>query len=67
MGWVPPYTVSGDLVCIFPGARVPFILRKEILDEGRHAYNLVGECFFHGMSDGEMFAADHELEDFIVH
>jgi len=67
MGWVPPHTVSGDLVCILYGARTPFLLRNEIFEGGKHGYRLVGECFFHGMMDGEMLTASHRVEDFIVY
>ena len=67
MGWVPPYTVSGDLVCIFHGARTPFLLRTETSDKGNHVYKLVGECFFHGMMDGEIFTSEYKMEDFIVY
>jgi hypothetical protein len=53
MGWVPPYTARGDLVCIFHRARTPVLLRNETFIEGKHVYRLVGECFFHGMIRGD--------------
>jgi hypothetical protein len=44
----PRYTKPGDLVCLIFGAEVPFVLRPDGL-----RYRLVGECYVHGMMDGE--------------
>ncbi|KAI0491116.1 heterokaryon incompatibility protein-domain-containing protein [Xylaria cf. heliscus] len=59
MGLVPPLTHVGDLVCIFYGGDAPYLVRpqtspvaaKEI---GVLRCRLVGECYMHGMMDGEM-------------
>ncbi|KAE9362704.1 hypothetical protein N431DRAFT_551181 [Stipitochalara longipes BDJ] len=58
MGFVPRKTEVGDLVCIFAGAKTPFIIRGKAWngEEENETYSLVGECFFHGMMDGEMFS-----------
>jgi hypothetical protein len=48
LGVVPDTTRAGDLVVVFFGGRVPFILRQH----GGH-YVLLGECYIHGMMDGE--------------
>jgi hypothetical protein len=39
----------GDLVAIFLGADVPFVLR-----EHGDAYRLVGACYIHGVMDGSL-------------
>ncbi|KAF2799470.1 hypothetical protein K505DRAFT_265542, partial [Melanomma pulvis-pyrius CBS 109.77] len=49
MGTGPPYAKNGDVVCIFQGAKMPFLLRKD--GEG---YLLVGESFVLGLMDGEV-------------
>ena len=67
IGWAPLYTTSGDLVCILHGSRTPFLLRSDASDQERRIYTLVGECFFHGMMDGEMLSADCPMEEFIVY
>ncbi|KAJ0423594.1 heterokaryon incompatibility protein-domain-containing protein [Aspergillus carlsbadensis] len=32
LGWVPTRARSGDLVCIFDGARVPYVIRPRVVD-----------------------------------
>ena len=48
---------DGDLICIIFGCSVPVVLRKIVSDEmtGEHHYKLVGDCYVHGMMDGEVF------------
>lgn len=52
VGLAPPHIESGDVVCIFVGGTVPYILRRE--EEG--VYSLVGEAFVHGVMYGEWMA-----------
>ena len=44
----------GDVICIFLGAPTPFILRKAT-SSGKEppSYQLVGECYIHGLMNGE--------------
>ena len=49
IGLAPSRTTAGDLVCVIKGANVPFILRPT----GEN-YFLVGECYCHGIMDGEV-------------
>lgn len=53
----PIDTKKGDLICILAGCSVPVILRKKGVNEqsGKVYYKLVGECYIHGMMDGEAF------------
>lgn len=47
-------TCKGDIVCLFLGANVPFILRSSTPTEaGDRTYALVGECYIHGLMSGE--------------
>lgn len=48
LGVGPDTTRAGDLVVVFFGGRVPFILRQH----GSY-YVLLGECYIHGIMDGE--------------
>ncbi|TVY83117.1 Heterokaryon incompatibility protein 6 OR allele, partial [Lachnellula suecica] len=52
IGLVPAATKRGDCVCVLLGCSNPVILRK--LESGREeSYELIGECYIHGMMDGE--------------
>lgn len=50
MGLFPKDCQMGDLIVIFPGARTPFVVRQGRLG----SYTLVGDCYIHGMMEGEM-------------
>ncbi|KAF2797936.1 HET-domain-containing protein [Melanomma pulvis-pyrius CBS 109.77] len=50
LGLGPGATRAGDLIVVFWGAQVPFVVRKEGEGEGR--YRFVGECFVDGLMDG---------------
>ncbi|KAM6478082.1 HET-domain-containing protein [Trichoderma sp. SZMC 28011] len=47
---VPKAAQKGDVVCIFNGGRVPYVLRP--CENGN--YTLVGECYVDGMMRGEV-------------
>ena len=61
-GLGPPECETGDLICIVHGAAAPFLLHKstEVPFEDKSAesqedqtYVLVGECYIHGLMNGE--------------
>jgi len=54
LGWLPRFTMKGDLICIPLGCEVPYILRK---DKDKY-YTLVGEGYFHGIMHGEALGAE---------
>ncbi|KAI5922400.1 heterokaryon incompatibility protein-domain-containing protein [Camillea tinctor] len=59
VGLVPPLTEIGDRVCILFGGDAPYLIRPEegcALNQSAKSLNcqLVGECYVHGMMDGEM-------------
>ena len=60
MGLGPRLMRPGDLVCVLLGSGVPFVLREVGGGgSGDGGYELVGECYCHGIMDGE---AVRELE-----
>ena len=62
MGIGPPGMQPGDSVCVFLGGNVPWIVRQE-----DHEYMLVGECYVHGIMNGEYMETDHlPVQDIIV-
>ncbi|KAK3312532.1 heterokaryon incompatibility protein-domain-containing protein [Apodospora peruviana] len=56
MGLVPAGTKTGDRIAVFAGAKTPHVIRSVL----RHL--LVGECYVHGMMDGEAVAGE-EIHD----
>ena len=48
---VPGVTQHGDVVGIFCGMPIPFVLRPE-----GDAYSIIGLCYVHGMMDGQAFS-----------
>ncbi|KAK0616756.1 heterokaryon incompatibility protein-domain-containing protein [Immersiella caudata] len=60
IGLVPPATKLGDVLCLVPGAQTPFLLRPIGNDAGQ--FSLVGECYIHGMMDGEAQPSGKESE-----
>jgi hypothetical protein len=54
---------AGDLICSFPGASTPFVLRKRNQD----GYWLLGWVYLHGVMDGEAMSDIYETETFTIH
>ncbi|KAL2043751.1 hypothetical protein N7G274_003270 [Stereocaulon virgatum] len=54
MGLVPRMTEIDDCVCVFLGSHIPFVVRRK----GGGEFELVGECYVHGIMDGEIVAMD---------
>jgi hypothetical protein len=68
IGFVPPGTKEGDRVFIVKGARTPFVVRdmpSGKAGEGKWV-RLVGECYLHGVMDGEMVTSGVEWKQFVV-
>ncbi len=62
MGIGPPHMRSGDLVCVFLGGNVPWVIRQDGLE-----YSLVGECYVHGIMNGEFMKTENlPVKDIIV-
>jgi len=47
----------GDLIVIFDGAKTPFLIRKEMNEQGIHTgrYTIVNDCYLHGWMYGDYF------------
>jgi hypothetical protein len=57
VGLVPPFTIIGDVVAVVVGAQTPFIVRPVHGGARESRYQLVGECYIHGIMDGETLAS----------
>jgi hypothetical protein len=63
-GLAPLGADIGDIVYIFPGGRVPFLLRKWGGD-GENTFLFVGECYVQGIMQGEAFDPT-KLEEIVI-
>jgi hypothetical protein len=55
-GWIglaPMASLVGDEIFILHGCTVPVVLRRQEEGDGTEFFQLVGECYIHGMMDGE--------------
>lgn len=70
LGLGPSDIRNGDQVYIFEGGHVPFIVRKapnrNILGEqAENCFELVGDCYVHGIMDGELVPEEMSQEQAI--
>ena len=70
MGLVPDVATPGDIIAVFLGGVVPFVLRPISGDEGDNKwekrYLLVGECYVHGVMNGEVLTGNEEVVEFAL-
>jgi hypothetical protein len=62
LGQMPRSARLGDAICVFPGARVPYLLRPLRLG----TYAVVGECYLNGVMDGQVLASRHFQEQIVT-
>ncbi|KAK8012010.1 hypothetical protein PG989_000270 [Apiospora arundinis] len=55
-GLMPATVSDGDLVCVLLGGEVPYVLRPTTGSQAEQYYELVGECYIHGIMDGKVEA-----------
>ncbi len=53
LGWVSTFAQEGDLIAVFYGSAVPFVVRPLI--NGRH--KVIGSCWIEGLMTGEDFTS----------
>jgi hypothetical protein len=63
---VPRDTLSGDIVCVFLGMEVSYLLREVPSTSTERHFQLVGECYVHGIMDGEALDLGVEEEILLV-
>ena len=62
LGWLPDAGALGDVICIFSGADVPYLLRPDRDDH----YKLIGECYIQGIMHGEALINGKLVEQFNI-
>jgi hypothetical protein len=63
LGLGPENMQPKDLICIFLGGHVPFIVRETAVGG---QYELIGEAYVYGIMDGEFMAKDPPIEHFML-
>lgn len=68
IGLFPGFCAVGNVVMVVPQAQTPFVFEKLPVDQngvgGKEEFKLVGECYVHGIMDGERLRSRDE-EDLI--
>ncbi|KAI0189449.1 heterokaryon incompatibility protein-domain-containing protein [Astrocystis sublimbata] len=69
MALVPQGTSPGDVIAVFPGARLPFVLRPSPEPRlGKKAFQLVGWCYVHKLDEGLHVAASYgDLQSIVIY
>jgi hypothetical protein len=63
MGQAPRTAEIGDLICIFEGGRVPFVLKRKVEEK----FSFVGESYVHGIMQGEaMNGIEDSMREFAI-
>ena len=64
LGLAPAETKKRDLICILYGCSVPVVLRMHSDEKtGKEYFQFIGECYVHGLMDGEAFDIQKEEKD----
>ena len=64
LGLVPAETKKRDLICILFGCSVPVVLRRHSDSKTKKEYfQFIGECYVHGLMDGEAFDIQKDEKD----
>ncbi len=69
MGMCPRGTAPGDLICVFLGHPSPFVIRNTDIATapGVYCYGLIGECYVHGIIDGEVMEdSKKKVQEFLL-
>ena len=70
MAILPTMAKVGDMVLIVCGRRCPLVLRRKgggaYEGVGGTCYELMGECYVHGIMDGEMMNVDTEVRKILM-
>lgn len=61
-GWAVDGTRSGDRVAIIYGCKFPYILR----DAGDGTFKIIGDCYIHGLMEGEALGEQYEEVELLI-
>ena len=73
VGLAPVDCKEGDVICVFLGSGVPYVLRPNAAGAGKGpTFSLIGECYLHGIMNSEVLDmlerndTELELRDIII-
>ncbi len=66
LGMGPAGVQAGDVVVVFCGGRIPFVLRPRGLQGGEKRFELVGEAYSDGVMDGEVAEAGARSDFYLI-
>ncbi|KAK3398601.1 heterokaryon incompatibility protein [Sordaria brevicollis] len=66
LGMCPYHSEPGDLVVVFYGDRVAYVIRPAPPEDGQDRYTLVGEAYCDGIMDGEIADTAEKRDFFLV-
>ena len=66
IGIAPQPAEQDDVIAVLLGCSVPFILRKVNGQSGEVRWRIVGECYVHGIMDGEAMEWGLEIQDIAI-
>jgi hypothetical protein len=61
-GWAVDGAQPGDHVAVLYGCNYPFLLRES----SDATYKIIGDCYIHGLMDGEGLEAEFEEQEFVI-
>jgi hypothetical protein len=62
IGTGPRYMEEGDLICVLYGGQTPFVLRREAWGN----YRFIGDCYIHGIMNGEALSMELDETEFVL-
>ena len=64
VGLVPGNSLPGDLIVVFLGGKLPYVLRGD--EHVKEGYSFVGEAYVHGIMYGELSDRDPVIEEIVL-
>lgn len=65
VGTAPWAVQEGDLICVLYGGQTPFVLRGDDKCPGK--FRFVGDCYVHGIMEGEALSMELEEREFVIY
>ncbi|KAF2181337.1 hypothetical protein K469DRAFT_589960, partial [Zopfia rhizophila CBS 207.26] len=64
MGLGPRNAREGDLICCFYGGPMLYVLRRT--EDAEESYRIIGDCYVHGLMNGESLKWDVPRQHFRI-